>query len=329
MREEQIIKSKRIHRRTGKTFYFATKLLPERIRHATYVLYGFFRIADEVVDDEDPAPPEDQESELERIRAEAKGEVEASDPVLDAFHDLKEEYGIPDSYVDAFIDSMKEDIAKGRYATYAELRDYMYGSAAMVGLMMTAVMEPKEHEKAKPHAVALGEAFQMTNFIRDVREDIVERDRVYIPMETLERHGVSYDQIENLEFSSGFGASIEDELHRTEDLYKKGVAGIKYLPKDCQFAVLLAAVLYADHHRLIRDLNFDVLSETPSLSTSRKLYLVARTYREWVKTRDPKATFRSITTIPTEGTEQVSKSRTSGSCVTRRLVSSIIAISPF
>jgi len=94
----------------------------------------------------------------------------------------------------------------------------------------------------------------MTNFIRDVREDVAERDRVYLPLETLRRHGVSEDQILNLEFDDDVAAAIREELVRTERLYEEGVAGIKYLPEDCQLAVLLAAVLYADHHRLIRDL---------------------------------------------------------------------------
>ena len=297
----QVEQSKRIQRRTGKTFHLATRLLPQRVRHATYVLYAFFRVADEVVDTTDPAPPEEQRAELDRLRAEALGEREATDEVLAAFCEVRENVGIDDADVEVFIDAMRSDIDTSRYETYEELEAYMDGSAAAVGRMMTAVMGPDERERALPYATALGEAFQMSNFLRDVREDVVERDRIYLPRETLHRHGVSEAEVKNFEFTEGFRAVMRDELARTEELYREGVAGIKYLPDDCQFAVLLAAVLYADHHRAIRRRDYDVLSETPSLSTGRKLWLLARTRLMWVRTKDPETVFRRVSVVPYPG----------------------------
>ena len=189
----QVARSKRIQRRTGKTFHVATRLLPERIRHPTYVLYGFFRIADEVVDAEDTAPPEEQRAELDRLRSAALGEAETDDPVLDAFASVRAEHGIADEDVHGFVDAMESDIDTDRYETYADLEAYMDGSASAVGRMMTAIMglDAETEATALPHATKLGEAFQMTNFLRDVREDVVERDRVYLPLETLRRHGVT------------------------------------------------------------------------------------------------------------------------------------------
>jgi phytoene synthase len=297
----QVEQSKRIQQRTGKTFHLATRLLPERVRHPTYVLYAFFRVADEVVDTADPAPPEEQRAELDRLRAEALGETEATDPVLAAFCEVRERNGIDDTDVAVFVDAMLSDIDKSRYETYEELEAYMDGSAAAVGRMMTAVMGTPERERALSHATKLGEAFQMSNFLRDVREDVVERDRVYLPQETLRRHDVSEAEVKNFAFSDRFRAVMEDELARTEALYREGVAGIKYLPDDCQFAVLLAAVLYADHHRAIRRLDYDVLSVTPSLSTSRKLWLLARTRLAWMRTRDPETVFRRVSVVPYPG----------------------------
>jgi len=128
---------------------------------------------------------------------------------------------------------MKTDIDKSRYETYEHLRAYMRGSAAAVGAMMTAIMGTENESTALPHAVALGEAFRMTNFLRDVREDVVEMDRIYLPLETLERHGVTEAQVENLEFTPGFAEAMRAELGRTERLYRQGVAGIEYLPRDC------------------------------------------------------------------------------------------------
>jgi phytoene synthase len=140
----------------------------------------------------------------------------------------------------------------------------------------------------------------MTNFLRDVREDVIERDRVYIPVETLAEHGVDVEQVLDLSFDDRFAAVMRSELRRTERLYQDGVAGIEYLPKDCQFAVTLAAVLYADHHRLIRHRDYDVLSETPQLSRTRKLSLLARTALNWFVLRDPEATFYRVSAVPQE-----------------------------
>ena len=294
--KRQVARGKRIQRRTGKTFHVATRLLPEETRHPTYVLYGFFRVADEIVDAEETAPPDEQRAELERLRRAALGEEPTDDPVLEAFSTVRAERGIADADVNAFIDAMESDIDTDRYETYADLEAYMDGSASAVGRMMTAIMDldPEAEATALPHATRLGEAFQMTNFLRDVREDVIERDRIYLPLETLRRHGVSEEQILNLEFDDDVAAAIREELVRTERLYEEGVAGIKYLPDDCQLAVLLAAVLYADHHRLIRNRGYDTLSATPELSLPRKLSLLARTWWKWQWNSDPEAVFYEI-----------------------------------
>ena len=298
--DDRVAKSKTIQRQTGRTFHLATRVLPERVRHATYVLYGFFRVADEVVDDVDPetVDPERQRATLERFRDAALGRREADDEVVAAFSDVRERAGIADADVDAFVDAMLSDVDTDRYETYDELEAYMDGSAAAVGRMMTAVMSPEDETAALPHATALGEAFQMTNFLRDVGEDVVDRDRVYLPVETLTEYGVSVEQVRNLEFSESFADAMRHEMQRTEGLYQEGVAGISALPKDCQFGVTLAAVLYADHHRLIRDRGYDVLAETPSLSRRRKLSLFARTALNWAVLRDPEAVFYRVSAVP-------------------------------
>jgi phytoene synthase len=295
---ESLAESKSIHRRTGKTFYFATRVLPPRVRHKTYVLYAFFRIADEVVDNEDrDLTPEQQHEELVRIREAALGRRETDDPVLSAFDEVRRETAITEADVELFVDAMLTDIEKSRYETYDELESYMEGSAAAVGYMMTAIMDTEDPEVARPHACALGEAFQLSNFLRDVREDVVDRDRIYLPAETLEAYGASHETVEDLEMTDGFRSAMVHEMRRAEDLYREGVAGIKYLPEDCQFAVLLAAVLYADHHRLIRERDYDVLSETPSISTTRKAWLVAKTRWHWMWNKDPEAVFERVSTI--------------------------------
>ena len=295
--ERQLSTSKDIQRRTGRTFYVATRLLPERVRHPTYVLYAFFRVADEVVDDPGDATPAEQRARLDDLRAQALGRAEPTDPVLAAFREVADERGIADEDVEVFVDAMQSDVAKDRYADYGELEAYMDGSAAAVGRMMLAVMGSEDPELARPHATALGEAFQLTNFLRDVREDVEDRDRIYLPATTLERHGVSHDDVAALDFSEGFAAAMRDELQRAETLYRQGVAGIQSLPTDCQFAVLLAAVLYADYHRVIRARDYDVLTAAPSLGRVRKLSLLARTWWHWRRTRDPETVFRRVSAV--------------------------------
>lgn len=292
----QIIQSKMIQQRTGATFHAATCLLPRRVRHATYVLYAFFRTADEIVDDPEGPSPAQQQAQLEQLRAAALGKQESDRPVVAAFADLRREYDIAAADVNAFIDAMATDSTKCRYDTYGDLETYMDGSAAAVGRMMTTVMDPNAPTRALPHATALGEAFQLTNFLRDVREDIRQYDRIYLPQTTLEQHGVSNDQIESLQMDERFAAVMQTELSRAESLYVHGVAGIQYLPQDCQFAVLLAAVLYADHHRLIREYDYDVLSMTPQLSRRRTTWLCVRTGWHWFWTDDPLLVFNAVLT---------------------------------
>jgi phytoene synthase len=293
-------RGKAIHRETGQTFYYATRLLPERIREQTYVLYGFFRIADEVVDGDHDRPPEAQRRELEAIRQAALGERAAEEPVVEAFDEIRARAGIPDAEIDAFIDAMIADIDTEEYETYEDLEGYMRGSAAAVGNMMVAVMDPDRRERARPHAMALGNAFQLTNFIRDVREDIRDLDRVYLPQETLDRYDVTVEQLRREACTPGLRQAVRFEVRRAEQLYRTGVRGIEYLPNDCQFAVVLAAVLYAEHHRLIRDREFDVLTAPPELSRTRKVWVVAKTWYNWQRFKDPVSVFRRASAVPSE-----------------------------
>jgi len=294
---ESIRRSKAVQRHTGLTFHLATRLLPERVRHPTYVLYAFFRTADEVVDAADPGPPAEQRRELERMRAAALGERETDDPVLAAVADLRARHDLDREDVDTFIDAMLMDIEKVRYDTFAELETYLRGSSVAVGHMMLDVMDPAEAEQARPQAAALGEAFQLTNFLRDVREDVRDHDRIYLPEATLRTHGSSHADIEALDPTDGVRAAIRAELRRTEQRYHRGVDGIRYLPPDCRFPVLAAAVMYADQHRLIREQGYDTLSARPSLTVRRRLSLVARAWLRWQFESDPLRVFYQVTNL--------------------------------
>lgn len=293
----QLARSKDIQQRTGRTFHLATRFLPRRIRHATYVVYAFFRIADDVVDTTADRDPADQRADLESIRAQALGRVEAEDPVLEAFHELMVEYDIPEEEVDLFIDAMIADIDHEPYADYDGVEAYMRGSSVAVANMMMEIMEVDDPELARPHAAALAEAFQLTNFLRDVEEDIRNYRRVYLPAETRDQFGVTIDQLMERVADDNFKRVMQLELARAEDRYYEGVAGIQYLPEDCQFAVLVSALLYAEHHRVIREQGYDVLTTRPSISTWRKLSLVVKTWGYWTIQTDPESVFRKISSL--------------------------------
>lgn len=310
---DSVAESKAIQRETGATFHLATRVLPRRVRHATYVLYAFFRVADDVVDDPDPGPASEQRRELERMRDVAHGKVVSDDAVLTAFRRIADEHAIPGREIDEFVDAMLRDVEGADYGGYEDLEAYLRGSSVAVANMMLAVMDPEEAEEARPHARALAEAFQLTNFVRDVREDVLDYDRVYVPRETLEEHRVTPDDVRALEPDPAVREAVRAELRRTEERYREGVAGIRMLPPDCQFAVLLAATLYAEHHRLVRARNFDVLMGRPSLSTARRLLVLARTWVAWKRYGDPETVFYEVSPVPeTERVPQDVREATDG-----------------
>ncbi|PSP75608.1 geranylgeranyl-diphosphate geranylgeranyltransferase [Halobacteriales archaeon QS_1_68_20] len=294
----QLATARAIHRRTGRTFYLASRLLPERAREPTHVLYAFFRVADEVVDDPDPESAAAQRRELDALRAEALGEREPTSDVLRAFQAVRDEHDLDDREIEIFLDAMTMDLQRTRYDTTGELEEYLRGSSVAVANLLVDVFAPDLDPSARPHAAALAEAFQLTNFLRDVHEDVTRYDRVYLPREALHRHGATVEEIEDLRCSDGVAAAIEDELERTEALYREGVAGIRYLPEDVQFGVLLAAVLYAEHHRLVRRQEYDTVSSRPSLSRTRRLAVAARTWFHWRRSGDPQAVFETVSAIP-------------------------------
>ncbi|MFB6152977.1 MAG: phytoene/squalene synthase family protein [Halodesulfurarchaeum sp.] len=295
----QLATAKAIQRRTGRTFHLATRLLPARTRLPTYVLYAFFRVADEVVDDPDPDSVASQRRELAEIRAEALGEREPTDEVLEALVDLRETHDLDDREIEVFLDAMEMDLERHRYETVAELGEYLRGSSVAVAYLMLQLFGDDIDPAARPHAAALAEAFQLTNFLRDVREDALQYGRVYLPEEALRRHGVATEDVLALRSPDGVAEAVRDELERTESLYREGVAGIHYLPADVQFGVLLAAVLYAEQHRLIRQQGYDTLSNKPSLSTARRLAVAGRTWFHWRRSGDPQTVFEAVSAVPT------------------------------
>lgn len=254
--EEAYEACRRIHAEHGKSYYFATRFFPEDLRRATYALYAFFRLPDEIVDNPTTRDPK---KELEKFRdrwramydnrelgIETKDQIgtDETEAILWATADTFHRYHIPFEYSESFLQAMIQDTWKQTYATYEELESYMYGSAAVVGLMMCHVIGFEK--EALPYAEKLGYAMQLTNFLRDIEEDKRLRGRTYLPQDELARFGS--DKIRLMKF----------QIDRADRLYDEANQGIKFLHPRGRFAVRAASDLYRALLRKIEARGYDV-----------------------------------------------------------------------
>ncbi len=261
----------------GKSYFFATRFLPQDVRLATYALYAFFRVPDEIVDNPASLGVTDPKTALETWKdrwKEAYDTRNSDHEVLLAAADTFHRFRIPFEYSEAFLDAMIQDTWKTRYATYAELERYMYGSAAVVGLMMCHVIgfEPA----ALPYAEKLGYAMQLTNFLRDIREDWEQRGRVYLPQDELARFGLNETDIASNAVSPSFVTFLKFQIERADGLYDEANQGIRFLNPRGRFAVRAASDLYREILRKIEKQDFNVFSKRAGTSFFEKIIISAR-----------------------------------------------------
>ncbi len=235
-----------LQKRHGTSYFFATRFLPVRHRWAIHALYAFFRIPDEIVDADPTSDPDTicarlraWQQEWQRVRA---GEP-TDQPVLHLTNEVFKRYGIPDAYAEAFFASMEMDTRYTTYDTYEEVRKYMYGSAAVVGRMLTHVLGYSS-DAAFEKADALGYAMQWTNFLRDIDEDWQLRGRVYLPQDRLRAHGLTNETIVTRTWNEAFAALMHEEVERARALYREAETGIRFLSPEGRLGVLVAGRLY-------------------------------------------------------------------------------------
>lgn len=233
----------------GKSYYFATRLFPPELQRATSAVYAFVRLPDEIVDNSPTETPEDLALVKEKIESWKSDWKLAYDlqssphPVLHIAAKTWHEYKIPCEYSTAFIDAMIGDTYVTRYETYADLKHYMYGSAAAVGLMMSHVIGFSDPIALK-HARQLGYAMQLSNFLRDIEEDYFQRGRVYLPQDEMAEYSVSDEDIARKNFSQPFKNFMQFQTQRAYQLYDDANKGIAYLNPEGRFAVMAASTLY-------------------------------------------------------------------------------------
>ena len=274
-----------VTREHGTTYYWGARLLPEEDRRHVFAVYTLARLADDIVDLAGPDPGPETAAELDAFEARFHDALEAGtsdDPVMAAVATTVRERRIPQECFTRFFGAMRTDLTRRTYETWDDLLGYMDGSAAVIGEMMLPVLHPTTDAVAP--ARALGLAFQLTNFLRDVGEDL-DRGRVYVPQEDLRRFGADpHARVVTPEWR----ALLAFEIERNRRLYRESDAGLPLLPPASRRCVATARVLYARILERIEAADYDVFTSRARVPTPAKAALAAR----MVLSRDPVALVR-------------------------------------
>ncbi|MEU5142405.1 phytoene/squalene synthase family protein [Streptomyces sp. NPDC021139] len=269
---------RRLNARHGRTYFLATRLLPLERRSAVHALYGFARWADDIVDDLDrPRTTGERDRLLRRLEGDLADGLRTGtgdEPVVRAVVDTADRYGIGHELFADFLSSMRADLTVTHYPTYADLQGYVHGSAAVIGLQMLPVLGTvTPRQEAAPHAAALGVAFQLTNFLRDVGEDL-DRGRVYLPGDLLAAHGVDRSL---LEWSRRTGrrdprirAALVAAEAMTRDVYRTAEPGIAMLDPRVRPCIRAAFTLYGGILDAIAEQDYSVLHRRAVVSRRRR-----------------------------------------------------------
>jgi phytoene synthase len=276
--EASYAECRRLSRRHGTTYYWATALLPSVKRHHVHALYAFCRHADDIVDDLGPAPSAERQALLEVFGARFLADLDrgtSDELVLKAVVHTARAFAIDPGSFQRFLRSMAMDLTVESYATYEDLLVYMDGSAAVIGEMMLPILEPSDLEAARAPARALGEAFQLTNFLRDIAEDL-DRGRQYVPQEDLLRFGVD---LAARKCTPQFVDLMRFEIARCRSLYRYAATGIALLPGRSARCVATAHDLYGRILDRIEVQGYDVYRQRARVPAAVKLAVAARHLR--------------------------------------------------
>ena len=282
----------------GKTFFLATLLLPPAKRPYVHALYGFARHVDDLVDDMSPTlRTEQRAARLSEWSTDFLADLDwgrTSDPVSRAVLDTAHRWDIPTSYFADFLDAMRMDLTVSSYPTYADLERYMWGSAAVIGLEMLPILGRADAgvrwDVLESHAIDLGLAFQLTNFIRDVAEDL-RRGRVYLPEESLHRFGVDRDRLARGRVDESIRNLLAWEIERARGLYARAAPGIELVHPTSQDCLRTAHTLYAGILDEIERVDYDVFSHRVSVRFTRRTAVGLSGLRgSWTARRGDRAT---------------------------------------
>ena len=257
----------------GKTYYLATLLLPPEKRPYVHALYGFARYADEIVDDLESTLSDEEKAQQLKVWGDdflAQFDNGSSvDPVCRAVLDTVRRWKIPREHFEAFLHSMTMDLTVTEYQTYEDLYEYVYGSAAVIGLQMVSILEPSD-ERAYAHAISLGVAFQLANFIRDVGEDL-DRGRVYLPLSELAEFGITRADLEKKIATPEFKLALQSQIARVKRLEAEAMPGIPMLGRAGQHCIETARILYCGIVDAVANIDYEVFSQRASVPLTRRI----------------------------------------------------------
>nr|WP_283251207.1 phytoene/squalene synthase family protein [Rhabdothermincola salaria] len=263
-----------MNRAYGTTYYWATYALPRVKRHHVHALYGFCRFADEIVDDPGFGTVAQREAALGDFSRRFFADLDAGrsdDLVLKAVIHTIRAFDLDIDLFERFLRSMTMDLTVETYETWADLELYVDGSAAVIGEMMMPILEPVDAERARAGARALGIAFQLTNFLRDVGEDL-DRGRVYIPQEDLRRFGADPHR---RTVDAAWIHLMHFEIERCHQLYAEADRGIRDLPASSARGIWAARRLYAGILDEIAGNAYDVFTQRARVPAWEKARVVA------------------------------------------------------
>ncbi len=232
---------KNIFKEGGTTYYYSSMFFPKDIRRDVSILYSFVRKADDFVDDIPQREDEFYEFKNKYNETLSSGQRSGNE-VIDAFIHLLHRQNFEKEWVDAFLRSMELDIVKSEYGTLEELKEYLYGSAEVIGLMMAKILDlPEESHRPARH---LGRAMQYANFIRDIEEDI-GLNRQYFPTEDLEKFNLNSLKLsETRNKEKNFSNFIDEQVGRYEDWQEIAEEGFRFIPKRYLIPIKTASDMY-------------------------------------------------------------------------------------
>jgi len=259
--------SKIVIKRYSTSFYFSSSLLSKSIRQDIFNIYGFVRLADEIVDTFHEFPKKELLNEFEEELWRSIENKISLNPILNSFQNTVNRYSIPKDLIRSFLDSMKMDLEKKEYNSLEEYKKYIYGSADVVGLMCLKVFvkgSDNLYSDLSDYAISLGSAFQKVNFLRDLKDDSNILKRVYFP-------NVNMDDFNE--------ESKKEIINEIELDFKNAIKGIARLPKNSRFAVYIA---YRYYNKLLKKLkrtsSENIVKKRVRIHNFQKFTVIARSY---------------------------------------------------
>ncbi len=262
-------KAQYITKKHAKTFYFASKVLNKEKRIACYCIYAVCRLIDEAVD----LTPVNAANKLNNIKSKINISY-SSQPIKEnlflALRHITNKYSIPKEYFIELISGMEIDLDKNRYSNFNELYSYCYKVAGVIGLMLLKIIGI-DNEDAQKHAIELGIAMQLTNIIRDIKEDYF-RNRIYLPLDELKQYNLCENDIKDSTLNNDFIDLLKMQVKRAKSYYfhsKQGIALIKQ--KQFRMLVALMSEIYSLILEEIEKKGYDVFSKRIYVSNIKKI----------------------------------------------------------